>query len=86
MCCWNSFTVLQTFFSLQHFQGSPAPFRGIPGSDKMYNPSSMFVVSYSVGTRVEKPQRGGGREAIGYSSHLSSAPEDFRRMSEPNRM
>lgn len=52
MGCWNNFTILQTF---------PAPVRGIPESDKMYNPSSMFVVSNSVGTRVEKPQRGGGR-------------------------
>lgn len=84
MGCWSNFTILQTFFfPLQHFQGPPAPFRGIPGSDKMYNPSSMFVVSYPVGTREEKPQRGGGREASGYSSRLSSASEDFP---EPNRM
>lgn len=51
----------------------------------MYNPSSMFVVSYPVGARGEKPQRGGGREASGSSSRLSSASEDFLRMSEPNR-
>lgn len=46
----------------------------------------MFVLSSPVGTRVEKAQRGGGWEASGHSSRLSSAREGFLRTSKPNLM
>lgn len=64
MCCWNSFTVLQTFFSLQHFQGSPAPFRGIPGSDKMNNLKyvcGLLLSGNACGKTSERRRTGGGR-------------------------
>lgn len=80
---WKNFTILQTCFPRSISRVRPHYSEAFPGSDKMDNPSSMFVVSCSVGERVWKSLR---EKAMGYSSHLSSASEDIFRMSESKHM